>query len=355
MSDSVIREEEFNRHVWNHADDAFQGKFDDCAALDNSELISLQGLLAEENLNSHNELFSALNALLIQQPDIVFLLLQLVGLTRNKILQDVKARVRQSGEKVTGLSNPLSLIRGERGRYLACEYLLAHLQRVFRSEVRPVSSETLQAIRQATWPGYIRQERAKRMGHEAERRLAVLLKECGLPFAPEEKAENPLCRDVDIDGQSYDLISPSISDARLRVLATVHTANIGQYGESKDSLEINQAINTMIEAGVRRDVILLAFVDGVGFESNRKGLREVLAKADEFCQFATIWKAAVIAAYLNQERCFVYLPLEQQDEYRPFCDKYRATLVASDPRTTSTQNTSRNWVDAGDALVTVGN
>lgn len=83
------------------------------------------------------------------------------------------------------------------------------------------------------------------MGHEAEFRLARLLQDCNVSFVPLEKASNPLCRDETIDGVSYDLVVPSAQDARLRVKSTVHTANIGQYGESKDALEIREAMSAI--------------------------------------------------------------------------------------------------------------
>ena len=349
MQDSTTqnRIEEFNRFVWNHSEDEFQGKFDDCAFLDDQETSKLVKLLSESNLDSTEQLSATLDDILSEEPEFILLLLQIVGLTRNKILSDIKGKCGTEN-RPRGLSKATSLVRNELGRKYACEYLVAHLQRVFRPESRPVSIETLQALRQATWPGYVRQERAKRMGHEAERRLGVLFKECGLPFEPIELAENPLCQDIDIDGQSYDLVSPNSKSAFLRVLSTVHTSNIGQYGESKDALEMKQANETMINAGVRNQVTLLALVDGVGFESNRKGLAGVLASSDEFCQFATIWKAAVIGAFVNKKSCSVFLPENQRIHFHSFCKKYGANIESS-------KNPNLKWVEAGDSFISVIN
>src|SRR5690606_34524182 len=68
----------------------------------------------------------------------------------------------------------------------------------------------LESLNQATWAGYIRQERAKRSGHHAEHRLALLLQQAAIPFCPAEKAENPLCRDARICEVSFDLVIPSL-------------------------------------------------------------------------------------------------------------------------------------------------
>jgi len=275
MTTLETRRAEFNDFVWDHAQDAFQAKFDQCAHLNPAEVAHLTGLLTTDNLSDPGALANSLKGLLGSTPDLVYRLLQIAGLTRNKILQDIKAYVRSRHLDVS-TSSPESLFNADLGADLGSQYLAKQLCRVFGHICKPMSPVLLEAVNQATWPGYIRQERAKRMGHEAEYRMACLFKDCGIPFAPEEKAENPLCRDILIDGMSYDLVSPSAADARLRVLATVHTANIGQYGESKDDLEIRKAVSAMRKAGDRDRITLLAFIDGVGFESNRAGLTGVL-------------------------------------------------------------------------------
>lgn len=187
------------------------------------------------------------------------------------------------------------------------------------------------------------------MGHEAEYRLACLLKDCDLSFAPVEKAENPLCRDVIIDGMSYDLVSPSEESALMRVVATVHTANIGQYGESKDDLEIRKAIDAMQRAGDRDQVTLVAFIDGVGFESNTAGLTGVLTNADEFCQFRTIWKAAAIAACKVGRSTRVAIPNDQHARFAEFCDRYNVELISR----ADLPDAPDDWVEAGDGFIQV--
>ena len=185
------------------------------------------------------------------------------------------------------------------------------------------------------------------MGHHAEYRIATTMRAAGLQFDPAEKAEKPLCPDVKIDEMSYDLVSPSRTQASMRVLSTVHTANIGQYGESKDALEVRKAIDAMTRAGDRDQVTLLAFIDGIGFESNSAGLDDVLVQADEFAQFRTIWKVLAIAASKVGGSTKVAVPDWQIPIFGKFAKKYNAVLL--DIATTDTGN----WTIAGDAKVKV--
>ncbi len=342
------RRREFRDFVWNHAADAFQAKFDKCAALTAPEAALLQSLLRQDALQDSKLMEARVRELISKSPYILRRILQVVGLTRNKIIQDIKGFARAEQIDIS-LSTPEALFNSVRGSKLASEYLAKQLIRVFGHTAQGVSAEALEVANQATWPGYIRQERAKRSGHEAEYRLACLLSDCGLPFEPEEKADNPLCRDVLIDGMSYDLVSPSKGKALLRVVATVHTANIGQYGESKDDLEIRKAIAAIERAGDRRSTTLLAFIDGVGFESNTAGLNGVLENADEFCQFRTIWKAAVIAASKSGRNATVALPPLHHARFASFCSRFSAKLIDPSGRSGSRSG----WVEAGDALMKV--
>jgi len=340
------RRREFADFVWNHAADAFQAKFDQCAALTASEIAVLGPLLRQVAALPPAQSAPIVLEAVKQSPALLRKLLQLTGLTRNKIVQDIKGVVRQDRLKVS-TSSAVSLFNTVLGAKLASEYLAHQIHRVFAAGHESIDAEVLEAVNQATWPGYIRQERAKRMGHEAEFRLACLMKDCRLGFAPAEKAENPMCRDTSIDGMSYDLVSPSADRALMRVIATVHTANIGQYGESKDELEIRKAIAAMERAGDRQAVVLLAFIDGVGFESNRAGLNGVLRQADEFCQFRTIWKAAVIAAHKQEQKIRVALPRTQITRFTPFLRRYGASSIDA----SNVIDLATAWIAAGDAYV----
>lgn len=256
--------------------------------------------------------------------------MQLVGLTRNKILSDLKA---SGGVKGHGLKVPTSYARlhvRDDIWTIAGHYLAKRL----RSVLGPICEAggdvkfILESLNQATWPGWIRQERAKRQGHEAEYRLATILASGSIPFEPKEKAHNPLSRDATIHGVSFDLVVGSTEHPLVCVKSTVHTANIGQYGESKDALEIREA-RDVIDArfpGAFRPT-LLALIDGVGFFSNRAGLDGVLSSADEFCQFRTIWKAVVVACSRLGRHVVVALPEDEISCHSDFIADHRGVVA----------------------------
>lgn len=339
---------EFRDFVWNHAEDEFQAKFDLRAALTNPEIEQLKRLLTSERLLNLDALAQEIRRQVCSPRSCLRLLLQMTGLTRNKILQDIKAHARNHNLPIS-TSKPHTLFNSESGSLLASEYLARQIQRVFGPTAGRIDATLLETVNQATWPGFIRQERAKRQGHEAEYRIACVLRNCGLSFVPEEKAENPLCRDVQVDGVSYDIITPSVEQAWLRVKATVHTANIGQYGESKDDLEIREAAESIEKSKDRDRITLLAFIDGVGFESNKAGLHGVLNRAHEFCQFRTMWKTALIAASKVGCPAVVALPPEQHDRFRAFCKRFSATMEPLD----ATRTVDAGWVTAGDGRVKI--
>lgn len=278
-------------------------------------------------------------------------LLQISGLTRNKILTDIRATIRSKGSKVSVPSSYMRIITPEVWT-LAGPYLASRLRKV----LQPIASlntsdfaSSLQAVNQATWGGYIRQERAKRSGHEAESRLARVLRACKLAYVPVEKADNPLSGDVQIYQVSFDLVVPSLEQPSVCVKATVHTANIGQYGESKDYLEVNEAremLNKKFPPKSRP--LLLAFIDGVGFESNTAGLEGVLTKADEFCQFRTMWKAVVITSSRLGKWFQILLPQQEIVSYNEFLTDYDYRRYVH-PLEKSTVPASA--IDAGDGKI----
>lgn len=317
---------EFRKFVWDHAKDVFQAKFDTRAALTPDELTALSRLLTRQNLASLENMSNAIYHEMGKSIEYLHLLIQIAGLTRNKIIQDIKAHARNNSIHVS-LSSPRTLFNSSEGSKLASEYLARQLIRIFAPVETKITPQVFECINQVTWPGYVRQERAKRMGHEAEYRVACLLRDCGLPFAPQKKAENPLCRDIKICSVSYDLVSPSEDNPLVRVKATVHTANIGMYGQSKDDLELRQAAESMKGMPEREKVTLLAFIDGVGFESNRAGLDGILSVADEFCQFRTIWKAAAIVASKIGRRLKIAIPETQIAVFSSFAALYTITFI----------------------------
>ena len=349
MSDTEVekRRAEFQRFVWNHGEDAFQARFDTRAELEESERKILTRILRLKYLKNRTTLSRVIKDEVAQNPQTLLLLIQLCGLTRNKIIQDLKAASRAKQIDIS-FSSPAALFKKSVGADLASEYLAAHVIRVFKPAANRIDRGLLEAVNQATWPGYIRQERAKRMGHEAEYRLACVLRDCGLSFQPEERAENPLCNDVQIDGVSYDLVAPSNARPLVLVKATVHTANIGQYGESKDHLEILEAKQTIDKNPRESRPILVALIDGVGFESNRDGLNGVLQNSDEFCQFRTLWKAAcIVQRHAHDQTPCVALPEDQLGEFNEFQERHAVTIVALDGKIES----SPEWEPAGDGYV----
>jgi hypothetical protein len=353
------RRKEFNSHVWNHSVDPFQLQFDDRRPLNEREIAGLEKIakaalleidatkscaMIQQELKNHKGLFAAT--------------LQVVGLTRNKILQDLKAAARSASVVQTIPTNYERLPYTE-AWHAAGPYLLKRLQQVFRPLVTEFDDEAFgrsaEALNQATWPGYIRQERAKRSGHEAEGRMAQLLLATKFPFEPEEKADNPLCRDIQIGGISFDLVVPSARAPALVFKATVHTSNIGQYGESKDHLEVDEAKRWLDSAysGKSRPK-LVALIDGVGFESNRAGLDGVLEKADEFCQFRTIWKIVAMASTALNQHVKIFLPQKELDFFTDFIaeNSTAAEYAVYDPGVL-TAYPPEDIVVAGDATIVV--
>ena len=317
------RRAEFNEHVWNHSEDAFQMSFDEHSPLADSEVELVLDFLAHLRDGADDATVAGhLRRKLEQTPEAVFLLMQVVGLTRNKIIQDLKASLADSPVTVPGKAD--GLFRNDSVWELAGPYLARRLRTVLSpiANIPEGSRGAVEALNQATWPGWIRQERAKRSGHEAEFRLAKLFEALDLPFEPMEKATNPLCRDAQVDGISYDLVVPDDRSPSVCFKATVHTSNIGQYGESKDALEAKEALETLKKRNPRP--LLLALIDGVGFWSNRQGLDGVLEVVDEFCQFATLWKAAVVVAASTGIQLQIDLP--DPASHSSFLERYGGTM-----------------------------
>ena len=158
-----------------------------------------------------------------------------------------------------------------------------------------------------------------------------------------------MCKDASVAGVSFDIVIPSISRPLLCFKATVHTANIGQYGESKDDLEIKEAKEKLGAKFVKNAPMIIALIDGNGFSSNRAGLDGVLFTADEFCQFRTLWKAVVIAHNklgLDSRKIKILLPDEIVDDFEDFLETYGLYN-----QLTKTPPSKGNWrrVEAGDA------
>jgi len=325
------RRAEFNAHVWDHSADPFQAEFDTRRDLSVAELtVLLKAATLVADGGDDEQLAALLLAELGKQSSVLLAVMQISGLTRNKIITDLKASSAAAMIRVPG--KPEGLLVNESAWRLAGPYLAAKLRKVlYPVAVQPpeLLVSTLQALNQATHPGWIRQERAKRQGHEAEHRIATMLFNLGVPFEPEEKVDNPLCRDAQIAGISFDIVVPSISDPVVVLKSTVQTANIGQFGESKADLEVAEASAMLASryTAPRSRPTLIAMIDGVGFHSNTAGLHGVLEKSDEFVQFSTIWKvAAVAAARLNLDLS-VALPAIEIEAHADFIARWNRPFL----------------------------
>lgn len=345
------RRAEFEANVWDHAADPFQMKFDTRRPLTKEEMAALKSVVRViRESASDEEIANELYRQIREEEERVYLFLQIAGLTRNKILQDLKGAA--ASRKLRVPSTPLRL-HTTRAWTLAGPYLAARLGNILQyvSELADPVEPALEALNQATWPGWIRQERAKRQGHEAEARLATVLMSVGLPFEPREKADNPLCRDAQVNGISFDVVVPNVREPLMVVKSTVHTANIGQYGQSKDALEITEAANmTKEQYQTGRRPLILAMIDGVGFRSNRQGLDGVLETSDEFCQFKTVWKAVVVAAAQLGQRVRLALPKDSRDRHAEFFKRYEQAVEFVDVDIDSLDN-DPHAVEAGEGFI----
>jgi len=314
----------FFKYVWDHTEDDFYSSFD--FPPERAERIVEKVKILMENIEAPgDELIGLLTCLVSHEnrPDIEFLsfVVQIAGYTQNKILSDLRAK----GHKAPSTFE--SLIGGKELKLhpswkVAAAMLISKLVPILKNLSSQDISHRLRALDLATYPGFIRQQRAKYVGHYAEKKLAELLDELGIPFAPYEKKVNPLTRDVTLKGQSFDLVIPSETDPKIAVKSTVHTANTGQYGESKDKLEIKEAKEALKDTGV----ILVALADGVGFRSNADALNGLFEYSDEVVQFATLWKVPAMAVrVLGLGRLVVVFSEEhkqQEEDFKDFVRKW---------------------------------
>jgi len=356
MRESVEeRRAEFDAHVWDHAVDPFQADFDARPPLtQDDQQALLEVVKCIRDGGSDPGVAEVIKRELRRNRELIFTFLQIAGLTRNKILTDLRATRGVGRSTLRVPSSPDGLHLHPDTWAVAGTYLASRLRKVLEplSHVEGQLDGILEAINQATWPGWIRQERAKRQGHEAESRLAKILVAVSIPFVPPGKADNPLSGDVQLHEVSFDLVVPDLVYPLVCVKATVHTANIGQYGESKDALEMREARQTLIEHyGQETAPSLLALIDGIGFRSNRAGLLGVLTEADEFCQFRTIWKGAVVSAARLDRRIVLGLPKEEIEFHVSFLRRYEKAVVVCELDEAHVVGHQGKLMPAGDGVI----
>ncbi|WP_456322949.1 hypothetical protein [Hydrogenimonas sp.] len=153
------------------------------------------------------------------------------------------------------------------------------------------------------------QKLTKRRGHGMEQRFAIFLQELGIPFLPEDRAENPMSRDPNVLKSTFEL-SPKITnrtwafdliiqDYQLESIAFVqsliHTSDPGQYGVNKsdETVTIKRELEEYNnQYGYNKE--LWGIVDGVGFAENKKGtIDKMLDEFDTFIQLNSIYKAGL--------------------------------------------------------------
>ena len=319
------REREFEAHIWDHAADPFQASFDLREDLPEEDMAALRTAVAVLSGGGTDEdLAGVFYEALSHRPEFGAVLLQLVGLTRNKIKVDLDAGAvnRKLGTRFP--IDPTKLARRAEVWALAGPYLARRFRTVFGHAVGLGPEDIgamMQSLNQATWLGFVRQRRAKLSGHEAEHRVALLFAGLGIPFEPKRKEFQPASPDAVLNGHSFDLVVPSVSDPKVCVLSGVQSSNIGQFGESKTQDLVN-ALEMLDDTFGSDRPLVLALIDGVGYRSNRAGLRKVLDNADEFAQFATLWKAGIVAASCTRLALKVALPPGEREQHAEFLRRY---------------------------------
>jgi len=330
------RQREFFKHVWDHTKDEFFESFVNPRKLTDGEQKLLKEIICILCNSRDKEACDKIYKLLKEQtPDdsIIPLILQLVGSTRNKIITDLKAMLSNTRIKIP--AEPQRIVKNPELLQYAEKYMTSELKRVFSTIIDKdckVDDDTLyiilEILNQSTWSGFVRQERAKRTGHYAELRIAKELDKMNIQFEPRAKLHNPLTKDAKFQGVSYDIVVPDQNNPKICIKATTHTSNIGQYGESKDSLEVKEAKEKLGRLSNSKRPVLVSFIDGIGLRSNIAGLKDVLNDVDEFIQFKTMWKIIVLNAHTSKRIVKLWLP--DPDEHQDFLARYESSIELID-------------------------
>lgn len=313
------RLDEFQAHVWDHTSDDFQTSFDVVEPISGDDMRLLDEVcdaLAAGKKDTEIALIIGMHASV--EPESLYTVLRVSGLTRSKPISDLRAGIAASLVKIPG--KVINLPNDPAVWAVAGPYV-AQRSRTVLTHVASLTSaqrhRAYQAINAAAWPGWIRQQRAKLSGHQPEQRAALMLVNLGIPFEPSEKATNPLCADAQFEHLSFDLVVPNATRPKVVMRSTVQTSNIGVFGQAR-AAEVVGAVQTLSNLRAANRPELVALVDGVGFTSNPRGLEGVLQHVDEFCQFATLWKFAALAATATRRKIEVALPSGHEREHRAF-------------------------------------
>jgi len=184
------------------------------------------------------------------------------------------------------------------------------------------------------------QKLTKRRGHGMEQRFAIFLQELGIPFLPEDRAENPMSRDPNVLKSTFEL-SPKITnrtwafdliiqDYQLESIAFVqsliHTSDPGQYGVNKsdETVTIKRELEEYNnQYGYNKE--LWGIVDGVGFAENKRGtIDKMLDEFDTFIQLNSVYKAGLKLHQLGLIRItdIIFHSIYTRDEAVSMFQKY---------------------------------
>ena len=345
MDDKVAsRRSEFDKHVWDHSTDPNQMTFDQAKPLEGYQYIYISQLVtALSNSEDDHALASLLKTQSLARHGYIVRVAQLIGLTRTKPQTDLKPALKAAGLPAPALER---FAYNDRVWELAGNYLIPRFRKVFTSLVSVDGDELiacLDALNTATWPGYVRQERAKKSGGYAEQGMAIFLNSLGIKFEPRRKIDTGLTADAHVSGESFDLVVPDERTPLLCIISMAHSSNIGQYGESKanDVRSAKSAIESLVPQPK-----LGVFADGAGFYSNAAGLNTILSEADEVFQYKTIWKLGVCAAGILGYTTQLVLP--DAEHHLDFLDRYSASVEIL-----SNAESVPGWVSGGEALIRV--
>jgi hypothetical protein len=153
------------------------------------------------------------------------------------------------------------------------------------------------------------QKLTKRRGHGMEQSFAIFLQKLGIPFLPEDRAENPMSRDPNVLKNTFEL-SPKITNRTWAfdliiqnyqqesiafVQSLIHTSDPGQYGVNKsdETVTIKRELEEYNnQYGSNKE--LWGIVDGVGFAENKRGtIDKMLDEFDTFIQLNSVYKAGL--------------------------------------------------------------
>lgn len=342
---------EFHAHIWDHTKDDFQTAFDTEDPLTDEDIAVLDDLCGFIKAGKDDtDLANAIGVCASLHEETLLTVMRLSGLTKSKPVSDLKASVAASVVRIPG--EAIRFPKDPAVWAVAGPYIAERARRA----LAPISSlsrrdrhSAYEALNVAVWPHWVRQKRAKLSGHQPEQRAATMLYNLGIPYEPEEKRTNPLCADAQFQNLSFDLVVPDANQPKLVMRSTVQTSNIGQFGQSR-SAEVVGAVQTLANLRAADRPELLALVDGVGFNSNPKGLEGVLQHVDEFCQFATLWKLAALAAGATKTKIEIALPNGHAQEHKAFVDDMPVSIKFTTLNKSWLEQHTGNTVPAGEGF-----